>query len=244
VELRNATVLVTGANRGLGAEFVRQLIERSAAKVYAAARRTETVPGGDIRIVPTSLDITDEAMVAAVASTATDVDVVINNAGVMTMQNLVTGDLDAIRLELATHFWGTLSMTRAFAPILASNGGGAILNVMSVGSFQVFPGNGAYAVAKAAEWQLTNSTRLELAANGTHVLGLHLSATDTDMLAGVDMPKNDPAEVVRQALDGLETGLDEVLADSDTRAVKALLAHSPKDMYAGVNQQSLEPLAH
>jgi NAD(P)-dependent dehydrogenase (short-subunit alcohol dehydrogenase family) len=220
----------------LGGEFVRQLIERGAAKVYAAARRAHSVPGGDPRIVPISLDITDEAMVAAVASTATDVDVVINNAGVMTMQNLVSGELDAIRLELATHFWGTLSMTRAFAPILADNGGGAILNVLSIGSFQVFPGNGAYAVAKAAEWQLTNSTRLELAAQGTQVLGLHLSATDTDMLAEVDMPKNDPAEVIRQALDGLESGLDEVLADADTRAVKALLAQSPKDMYAGITQ--------
>ncbi|WP_193048545.1 SDR family oxidoreductase [Mycolicibacterium baixiangningiae] len=236
MEIRNATVLVTGANRGLGAEFVRQLIERGAAKVYAAARRAEAVPGGDTRIVPIRLDITDEAMVAAVASAATDVDVVINNAGVMTMQNLVTGEIDAIRLEMATHFWGTLSMTRAFAPILAGNGGGAILNVMSVGSFQVFPGNGAYAAAKAAEWQLTNSTRLELAAQGTQVVGLHLSATDTDMLAGVDMPKNNPAEVIRQALDGLESGLDEVLADADTKAVKVLLAQPPRDMYAGIIQ--------
>lgn len=233
MELRNATVLVTGANRGLGAEFVRQLIERGAAKVYAAARQAETVSVGDPRIVPICLDITNEAMVADVASIAADVDVVINNAGVFTMQNLVTGDLDAIRLEMATHFWGTLSMTRAFAPILARNGGGAILNVMSVGSFQVFPGNGAYAAAKAAEWQLTNSTRLELSAQGTQVVGLHVSATDTDMLAGVDMPKNNPADVIRQALDGLESGLDEVLADADTRAVKALLAQPPTVMYAG-----------
>lgn len=234
MELRNATVLVTGANRGLGAEFVRQSIERGAAKVYAATRRPGTIAGGNSRIVPTYLDITDDATVVDVASTATDVDVVINNAGVCTMQNLVTGDLDAIRLELATHFWGALSMTRAFAPILARNGGGAILNVLSVGSFQVFPGNGAYAAAKAAEWQLTNSTRLELAAQGTQVLGLHLSATDTDMLNGVDMPKNDPADVVRQALDGLESGLDEVLADAETRAVKALLGQPPGAMYAGV----------
>jgi NAD(P)-dependent dehydrogenase (short-subunit alcohol dehydrogenase family) len=238
VEIRNATVLVTGANRGLGAEFVSQLIERGAAKVYAAARRAETLPGSDPRVVPIRLDITDETMVADLASTATDVDVVINNAGVATMQNLVTGDLDAIRLEMATHFWGTLSMTRAFAPIVARNGGGAILNVLSVGSFQVFPGNGAYAVAKAAQWQLTNSTRLELAAQGTQVVGLHLSATDTDMLAGIDMPKNDPADVIRQALDGLESGSDEVLADADTRAAKALLAQPPRDMYAGINPAS------
>ena len=236
MELRNATVLVTGANRGLGAEFVRQLIGRGAAKVYAATRRPETITGGDSRIVPTHLDITDDATVAAVAGTATDVDVVINNAGVMAMQNLVTGDLDAIRLELATHFWGTLSVTRAFAPILARNGGGAILNVLSVGSFQVFPGNGAYAAAKAAEWQLTNSTRLELATQGTQVLGLHLAATDTDMLDGIDMPKNNPADVVRLALDGLESGLDEVLADDETRTAKALLAQPPGAMYAAVKQ--------
>ncbi|MCV7420566.1 SDR family oxidoreductase [Mycobacterium yunnanensis] len=235
MELHNATGLVTGANRGIGAEFVRQLLARGAARVYAATRRPGTISGDDARIVPVPLDITDDAMVAEVARVAADVDVLINNAGTVTFQNLVTGDLGAIRLEMATHFWGTLSMTRAFAPILARNGGGALLNVMSVGSFQVFPGNGAYAAAKAAEWQLTNSTRLELAAQGTHVLGLHLSATDTDMLAGIDMAKNDPADVVRDALDGLESGADEVLADADTRAVKALLSQPPATMYAGVS---------
>ncbi|MGE0215972.1 SDR family oxidoreductase [Mycolicibacterium sp.] len=234
MELQNATALVTGANRGIGAEFVRQLLARGATKVYAAARRPETLSGNDTRIVPVRLDITDDTMVAEVARVAADVDVLINNAGTVTFQNVVTGDLDAIRLEMATHFWGTLSMTRSFAPILARNGGGAILNVLSVGSFQVYPGNGAYAAAKAAEWQLTNSTRLELAAQGTQVLGLHLSATDTDMLAGFDMAKNAPADVVRDALDGLESGADEVLADADTRAVKALLSQPPAAMYAAV----------
>jgi NAD(P)-dependent dehydrogenase (short-subunit alcohol dehydrogenase family) len=235
MELRNATALVTGANRGIGAEFVRQLLARGATKVYAAARRTETIVESTDRIVPVRLDITDETSVAEVARGAADVDVLINNAGIVTMQNLVTGDLDAIRLEMATHFWGTLFMTRSFAPILARNGGGALLNVMSVGSFQVFPGNGAYAAAKAAEWQLTNSTRLELATQGTQVLGLHLSATDTDMLAGIDIAKNDPADVVRVALDGLESGSDEILADAETRTVKTLLSEPPMAMYAGIS---------
>ena len=234
MELHNATALVTGANRGIGAAFVRELLARGATKVYAAARRPETISTDDARMVPVRLDITDETMVAEVAKAAADVDVVINNAGTVTFENLVTGDLDAIRLDMATHFWGTLSMTRAFAPILAANGGGALLNVLSIGSFQVYPGNGAYAVAKAAEWQLTNSTRLELAAQGTQVLGLHLSATDTDMLSGIEMAKNDPAEVVRVALDGMESGADEVLADAETRAVKALLSQPPAAMYAGV----------
>lgn len=235
MELHNATALVTGANRGIGAEFVRQLLGRGAGKIYAAARRPVTISADDARVVPVQLDITDETMVTNVAAAAADVDLLINNAGIVTLQNLVTGDLDAIRLEMATHFWGTLSMTRAFAPILARNGGGALLNVLSIGSFQVFPGNGAYAAAKAAEWQLTNSTRLELAAQGTQVVGLHLSATDTDMLAGIQMAKNDPAEVVREALDGLESGADEVLADADTKAVKALLVHPPAAMYAGIS---------
>lgn len=233
MDINNATALVTGANRGIGAEFVRQLLDRGVTKVYAAARRPATLPGGDSRIVPIRLDITDDATVTDVAAAADDVDLLINNAGIVTMQNLVTGDLDAIRLEMATHFWGTLLMTRAFAPILARNGGGALLNVMSIGSFQVYPGNGAYAAAKAAQWQLTNSTRLELASHGTQVMGLHLSATDTDMLAGIEMAKNDPADVVRDALDGLESGADEVLADAETRAVKAKLSAPPAEMYAG-----------
>ena len=122
-------------------------------------------------------------------------------------QNLVTGDLDKIRLELDTHFYGTLAVTRAFAPVLAANGGGAILNVMSRMSWLSYDGANAYAVAKAAEWSLTNGVRLELAGQGTQVSGVFLSSTDTDMMAGWDIPKNDPADVVRTALDGVEAGM-------------------------------------
>lgn len=230
MNIENATVLITGANRGLGRHFAQQALERGAAKVYATARRPEAVdlPG----VEPLRLDITDPADVAAAAAVATDVDLLINNAGISASQNLVTGDLELIRADLDVHFWGTLAMTRAFAPILAANGGGAILNVMSALSFRVYPGSGSYAVAKSAEWALTHSTRLELAAQGTQVTGVHLAATDTDMMAGWDIPKNDPVDVVRLALDGLVAGVQEVLADDDTREAKRLLSAPPEELYA------------
>ena len=147
-------------------------------------------------------------------------------------QNLVTGDLDQIRLELDTNLYGTLSVIRAFAPVLAANGGGAILNVLSRMSWLSFDGANSYAVAKAAEWSLTNGVRLELAAQGTLVSGLLLSATDTDMMAGWDIPKNDPADVVRQALDGIEADALEIVADADTAQAKADLSPDPAVMYA------------
>jgi NAD(P)-dependent dehydrogenase (short-subunit alcohol dehydrogenase family) len=232
MNLNGSTALVTGANRGLGRHFAQQLLERGAAKVYATARdpRRIDLPGVEVL----GLDVTDPAAVAAAARAAADVDVVVNNAGVSTYQDLVTGDLDAIRLEMDTHFFGTLSVVRAFAPVLAANGGGAILNVLSRMSWLSYPGANAYAAAKAAEWSLTNGIRLELAGQGTLVTGVHLSATDTDMMAGWDIPKNDPADVVRAALDGLEAGALEVIADADTAASKAALATDPSEIYAEV----------
>ena len=228
MNITHSTALVTGANRGIGLELARQLLERGAT-VYATARRPDTIDIPGVEKLP--LDITDPGAVRAAAEAAQDVDLLINNAGIATMQSLMTGDMDLIRAELDTHFYGTLAMSRAFAPILARNGGGAIVNVMSALSFKVFPGSGAYAAAKTAEWALTNSTRLELAGQGTRVLGVHLAATDTDMMAGWDIPKNDPADVARAVLDALEAGASELLVDDDTRAAKQHLAGPPEQMY-------------
>ena len=166
-----------------------------------------------------------------------------NNAGIATATDLVTGDLEAIRSEMDTHFWGTLAVTRAFAPILGVNGGGAILNVMSLLSFRTYPGNGAYAAAKAAQWQLTNSSRLELAGQGTQVLGVHLSSTDTDMMTGWDVPKSDPQVAVRQTLDALSAGALEHL-DVETSEVKRQLGLPPEDLYAefGISREGVERL--
>ena len=225
MKINDAVALVTGANRGLGRHFAEQLLRRGAAKVYATARRPHLVDLPGVEVLP--LDITDPASVAAAAKAAQDVTLLINNAGVSMMQNLVTGDPAKIRLEMDTHFFGTLEVVRAFAPVLAANGGGAIMNVLSALSWSVYDGANAYAAAKAAEWSLTNAIRLELAAQGTMVTGLHLSATDTDMVAAFDIPKNDPADVVATALDGVEADLPEIIADSDTAAVKAALAGDP-----------------
>lgn len=167
------------------------------------------------------------------AAVAPDVTLLVNNAGIATNQNLVTGDLDTIRLEMETHYFGTLDMVRAFAPVLAA-GGGAILNVLSALSWFSYDGTNAYAAAKAAEWSLTNSVRLELAAQGTLVTGLHAGAVDTDISAGYDGDKVDPADVARAALDGIEAGRIEVLVDEWSAMIKATLANDPSAFYTDV----------
>ncbi|WP_432935978.1 SDR family oxidoreductase [Kribbella sp. CA-253562] len=229
MKLSGSTALVTGANRGLGRHFATALLERGAKKVYATARRPEQVDLPGVEVLP--LDITDPDAVAAAARAAGDVDVLINNAGITTPQPLMTGDLGEIRRELDTHFFGTLSMIRAFAPVLGGNGGGAIVNLLSVLSWRTFPGSGGYAAAKAAQWSLTESARLELAGQGTLVAGVILGATDTDMMAGWDVPKNDPAEVVRTVLDGVEQDLLEILADDAAVATKAGLPGDVRARY-------------
>jgi NAD(P)-dependent dehydrogenase (short-subunit alcohol dehydrogenase family) len=232
MEITGSTALVTGANRGLGRHFAQQLLERGAARVYATARNPASVDLPGVEVL--ALDITDPASVAAAAAAARDVTLVVNNAGISAYQDLVTGDLDQIRLEMDTHFFGTLSVVRAFAPILGANGGGAILNVLSAMSWVSYVGATSYSAAKAAQWSLTNGIRLELAAQGTLVTGVALAATDTDMMAGWDIPKNDPADVVRAALDGIAADRLEVIADADSARAKTNLAADPSVAYPQV----------
>ena len=230
MEIAGSIALVTGSNRGIGRRFVQQLLERGAAKVYATARRPELVDIEGVEVLP--LDITDQASVAAAAAAASDVTLLVNNAGIATQGSLVTGDLTDVRREMDTHFWGTLAMVRAFAPVIQSNGGGAIVNVLSALSWFAHPGSGGYAAAKAAEWNMTNAVRLELADTGVSVQGLHLGAADTDIMAGYEGPMVDPAEVARASLDGVERDAAEVVVDEWSALVKASLAHAPEGFYA------------
>jgi NAD(P)-dependent dehydrogenase (short-subunit alcohol dehydrogenase family) len=232
VELNNAVVLVTGANRGIGAEFVRLLQQRGAAKIYAAARDASAL-GGD-RVHPIQLDVTDAGQIEAVARAAGDVQILINNAGISTGTPLVTGEESSIRREMETNFYGPLLLTRAFAPILRANGGGAIVNVISALSWFSTAGGGAYAASKAAAWMLTDSTRLELASQGTHVVGVHMGLVDTDMTKGMDAPKIAPSDVAGAALDAVESGTEEVLADDWAKFVKAGLALDPQERYGKI----------
>ncbi|MFD4977194.1 SDR family oxidoreductase [Streptomyces sp. NPDC058424] len=197
MDVTGSTALVTGANRGIGRRFVDELLARGAAKVYATARRPEQIEVRDPRVEVLRLDLLDTRSATEAAAAAPDVTLLVNNAGIATRANLLTGDLDTIRLELDTHFFGTLGVIRAFAPVLASNGGGAIVNILSVLSWAASEQSGAYSVAKAAEWNMTNGLRLELAGQKTLVQGVHLGAADTDIMADYDVPKIDPADVAR-----------------------------------------------
>lgn len=228
--LGNAVALVTGANRGLGKRFAEELTKRGAAKVYAAARNPAAVdiPG----VVPLKLDITDPASIEAAAIAAPDVTLLVNNAGISTHTPLVTGDLATIELEMATNFFGPLNVTRAFAPVLEANGGGAVLNVLSLLSWAHYPNYGAYSAAKSAAWAMTNVVRQELAAKGIDVTALHVGYLDTDMADYVaPSDKTDPALVAAIALDGVEARTAEVIADDRTRQVKSALSGGVKLLY-------------
>ncbi|XVQ10143.1 SDR family oxidoreductase [Spirillospora sp. CA-255316] len=225
LKIQDAVALVTGANRGLGRALALALHERGARTVYAGARDPGSVT--DPGLVPVPLDITDPAAVEAAAEACGDVTLLINNAGIGRGSGLVKApSLEPARAEMETNFFGTLAMCRAFAPVLARNGGGAIVNVLSVLSWISLPGAASYSASKAAAWSMTNGVRQELREQGTSVVAVHAAFIDTDMAAHVDAPKISPAEVAARALDAVEAGEPEVLADGISRTVASSLAQN------------------
>jgi len=219
--VRGAAALVTGGHRGFGRAVVDELLAQGAAKVYATSRTPQ--PAHDDRIVSLVLDVTDDESVAAAAQAAGDVSIVVSNAGVALGTPVLSAPLDAIRAELETNLFGVIRVARAFAPVLAEHRPSSLVNVLSVLSWLSF-GNG-YEISKAAAWSATNSLRVELRDHGTTVTGLHVGYMDTDMIAGLDVPKSDPREIARQTVAAIVAGSYEVLADSTTRAVKSQLSN-------------------
>jgi NAD(P)-dependent dehydrogenase (short-subunit alcohol dehydrogenase family) len=230
--LDGAVALVTGANRGIGAAFVSGLLAAGAKRVYAAARDPQTLAGlaqSDARVVPIALDIADDISVQEAAARLGDVDLVVNNAGVLLGGRLIAAaDLSAARQEMEVNYFGLLRMSRAFAPILAANGGGTLINLLSILSRMASPAGGGYSASKAAALSLTQAVRAELHSQGTRVIGVLPGFVDTAMAEGVSAPKIQPSEVVRATLDALLTDQEEVYPGEQASQIAALLLQDPK----------------
>ena len=226
MKLLGAIVLITGANRGIGLAFAEAALARGARKVYAGARNPSSITTAGL--IPVKLDVTSDEDVAAAAQTCGDVTLVINNAGIGRKGGLLDPEaVEAGHAQLDTNVFGIVRMTQAFAPVLAKNGGGAFLNVLSAASWINSGAMTAYAVSKAAAWSLTNGLRNELRQQGTQVLGLHVGFVDTDLARGLEVVKVSPQSVVSTAFDALEAGASEVLADERARLVKRGLTAEP-----------------
>jgi NAD(P)-dependent dehydrogenase (short-subunit alcohol dehydrogenase family) len=231
--LDGRTVLVTGANGGLGEQFVAQALERGASKVYAAARTPKTWEDHRVQSLP--LDITDPGAIAGAAQAAPDTDLLINNAGIAPGDDSISGPEAELRRIFETNFFGTLRVANAFTPVLAANGGGTLLNVLSAAAWISIPTG--YAASKAAMWSATNALRVRLQGQGTQVIGLLVGMIDTPMSARWDVPKVSAASVVAQAYDGVADGSIEVLADETTREMKSRLSTKAEEFYPWLDEQ-------
>lgn len=229
MDIKGSVALITGANRGIGRAFGRALIEHGAAKVYAGVRDPQSVTDADF--TPLRLDVTKPEEVAAAAAAAGDVTIVINNAGVTGLgTGLLEGSFDDARTAMEVNYFGTWAVARAFAPILARNGGGALVNMLSLASWVGRPGFPGYAASKSAQWSLTEALRQGLREQGTLVVGVHAGFVDTDLSSWVDAPKISAASVAEQTMEALANDWQEVLADEGTRKVKAALSQSLNDV--------------
>jgi NAD(P)-dependent dehydrogenase (short-subunit alcohol dehydrogenase family) len=235
MRIQGSIALVTGANRGLGRAFAQQLVNRGAARVYAAVRRPATVV--DPTLTPIELDITDSERVTEVAKQLTDVTLLVNNAGIQNSSSFIgTPNLEPARQEMETNYFGTLTMCRAFAPVLGANGGGAIVNMLSVSSFVNNPLDPSYGASKAAAWSMTNGIRIELSRQDTLVVAVHSGFIDTDMSSAYDAAKLRPESVATQAFDAVEAGNIEVLADERSRFVKDSLSRDHELIYPAIQE--------
>jgi NAD(P)-dependent dehydrogenase (short-subunit alcohol dehydrogenase family) len=220
MQIKDSVVLITGANRGIGAAFVKAFRDAGASKVYAASRSLEAV--GREGVTPIKLDVTEREDIRRASEACRDVTIIVNNAGILAPSDALADDVEeAFARQVEVNVLGPVRLTRAFAPILKANGGGAVVTMHSVLSWLTVGSSTAYSASKAAIWAFTNGIRTQLAQQNTEVIGVHVGFVDTDMTAGIEVPKVTANEVAAQVLLGIEAGSPEVLVDDTTRAVKA-----------------------
>lgn len=233
MDIKGCVALVTGGNRGIGEAFVRELLLAGAAKVYVGSRDPQSaahlVASAGGRCVAIELDVTDPVEVEAAARLCGDVDLLVNNAGLFANQRLIGApDLSAARAEMEINYFGTLAMCRAFAPVLARNGGGAILNVLSAAAIVPLANMGGYGPSKVATRFLTSQVRAELAPQGTQVTALIVGSVDTRMAAHVEGAKERPEDIARAGIKAAAKGIDELDTDRMAMEVRAQYSLDPK----------------
>lgn len=245
MKIKDSVVFVTGSNRGIGKSYIAALLKGGAKKVYAGMRdvgvfstiATELPEEHRDKIEPVAIDITNEKQIQSAVAQAGDVTLLVNNAGIASFAGLISADnLDAARQEMEVNYFGTLRVTRAFAPVLKKNGGGALVNVLTVASLGCFPVLGSYSASKAALHSLTQGIRAELAAQGTQVFGVFPGPIETDMAKNFDMEKSSPDLIAEGTLSAIEKGEEDIFIDpmavqfrkdyfSDPKALEAQLAN-------------------
>ncbi|MBV9232075.1 MAG: SDR family oxidoreductase [Chloroflexi bacterium] len=230
MDINDSVVLVTGGNRGLGKSLVQAFLGAGARKIYVGSRTP--IETSDPRLQPIKLDITNEEDVAAAAQTCQDITILVNNAGIAAFASFLTApSIDKARQEMETNYFGTLAMARAFAPHLKRNGGGTLVNMLSVLSWFTSPSGGSYSASKYAELALTEGLRIELRSQGTRVIAVHAGYIDTDMAATRNGPKTSPEEVAARIIEGIRNDQEEVLADGMSHEIKAVLASNRQVFY-------------
>ncbi len=233
MKIEETVALVTGANRGIGRAFVEALRNAGVKQVFAAARDAaslgDIVAGDGGRTVPLKLDVTEPKQVRAAAELAKDVTLLVNNAGVAFFRGFISADdIEGARREMEVNYFGTLAMSRTFAPILKRNGGGAIINIASIAAHVNFPILGPYSASKAAVHSLTQGLRAELSDQGTQVIGVYPGPVDTAMAKDFDAPKVPPARIAEAALKALAEGTEDVFPDPTAVELHGNLLHDPK----------------
>lgn len=232
MNFNESTVLITGANRGIGRALLDELTkQKSVKRIYAAARKPEDLSGYDAElVVPVKLDITDRQQVKAAAEQAADANILINNAGVLAFGSLLDSPLEMIARDLETNYYGTLNMIRAFAPVIERNGGGAIANVLTLVSLASMAGIGGYSASKAAAHSLTQAVRAELKNKNITVHGVFPGAIDTEMIAAMEMPKTSPETVAAAIISGIERGAEDIFPDPMSEQMSQVWLQSPKEL--------------
>lgn len=229
MELHNKSILVTGANRGIGAALVRALLKRDIRRIYAASRQLDALPAfGDRRVLSLKIDVTSAADVDAAASEASDIDLLINNAGVAHFNTIVTGSPRELRDDMEVNYYGTLRVIQAFAPLLIKRGGGLIANIISVVGLAPMFAVGGYSASKAALYSATLAARAELKPNHIQVVGIFPGPIDTDMAKGLKAEKTSAESAAEAIVRGFIAGDDDIYPDATSAQIAGLWLKNPK----------------